>query len=273
MVCAFGGLLGLQPSLHVGRPLASWRLGDDELLLATTRSSKGTKAATTSTLNSPTTVSPSPLPPSKTSALPTKNLPPQKAVANKVKMDYALQMFLLTPNGTSSSHAAVAAAAVSQQEQSENLYLGYETWLPVAPKVKNKKPRTIYNAESLAYLGDCIYELYARRHFLFPPLALDEYNSRVMAVVRCETQDMLLKKLLKDGFLTDDERDVVRWGKNVQSGKTKAIKRVGVSTYKRASSLETLIGYLYLTNAKRLEEIMSNMGFSAGASSNMIAQK
>ncbi|XP_031489077.1 uncharacterized protein LOC116256747 isoform X2 [Nymphaea colorata] len=245
MVCAFGGLLGLQPSLHVGRPLASWRLGDDELLLATTRSSKGTKAATTSTLNSPTTVSPSPLPPSKTSALPTKNLPPQKAVANKVKMDYALQMFLLTPNGTSSSHAAVAAAAVSQQEQSENLYLGYETWLPVAPKVKNKKPRTIYNAESLAYLGDCIYELYARRHFLFPPLALDEYNSRVMAVVRCETQDMLLKKLLKDGFLTDDERDVVRWGKNVQSGKTKAIKRVGVSTYKRASSLETL--GLYVT--------------------------
>ncbi|CAN6442000.1 unnamed protein product [Victoria cruziana] len=270
MVSAFGGLLALQPPLRVGRPLASWKLSDDELLLATTRSSKKTKAATSTTLNSPTIVSPSPLPPSKTGAIPTTSLPPQMAVADKAKMDYALQMFLRAPNGTSSSHAA---AAVSQQEQSGDLYLGYETWLPVAPKIKNKKPRTIYNAVSLAYLGDCIYELYARRHFLFPPLSLDEYNSRVMAVVRCETQDMLLKKLLKDGFLTDEERDVVRWGKNVQSGKTKAIKRVGVSTYKRASSLETLIGYLYLTNAKRLDEIMLNMGFSAGASSNMIAQK
>lgn len=31
-------------------------------------------------------------------------------------------------------------------------------------------------------------QLYARRHFLFPPLSIEEHNDRVMAVVRCETQ-------------------------------------------------------------------------------------
>lgn len=31
-------------------------------------------------------------------------------------------------------------------------------------------------------------QLYARRHFLFPPLNIEEYNDRVMAVVRCEAQ-------------------------------------------------------------------------------------
>lgn len=31
-------------------------------------------------------------------------------------------------------------------------------------------------------------QLYARRHFLFPPLSIEEYNDRVMAVVRCEAQ-------------------------------------------------------------------------------------
>lgn len=36
-------------------------------------------------------------------------------------------------------------------------YMGYDRWLPPAPKVK--RPRSIYNAASLAYIGDCIYEV------------------------------------------------------------------------------------------------------------------
>lgn len=31
-------------------------------------------------------------------------------------------------------------------------------------------------------------QIYARRHFLFPPLSIEEYNDRVRAVVRCEAQ-------------------------------------------------------------------------------------
>lgn len=31
-------------------------------------------------------------------------------------------------------------------------------------------------------------QLYARRHFFFPPLNIEEYNDRVTAVVRCEAQ-------------------------------------------------------------------------------------
>lgn len=34
-------------------------------------------------------------------------------------------------------------------------------------------------------------QLYARRHFLFPPLNIEDYNDRVMAVVRCEAQVLL----------------------------------------------------------------------------------
>ncbi|XP_042485826.1 uncharacterized protein LOC122066065 [Macadamia integrifolia] len=43
------------------------------------------------------------------------------------------------------------------QGKSEELYLGYERWLPAAPEVK--KPRSIYNAATLAYMGDSIYEV------------------------------------------------------------------------------------------------------------------
>ncbi|MED6193042.1 hypothetical protein PIB30_015244 [Stylosanthes scabra] len=151
-----------------------------------------------------------------------------------------------------------------EEEDDGETYLGYEKWLPNPPKVV--KPRSVFNAATLAYIGDCIYELYARRHFLFPPLGIEEYNDRVMAVVRCEAQDALLQRLLNSNFLSDQERDVLRWGKNIVSSKTKTKRRAGAAVYNRASSLETLVGYLYLTNVNRLEKLMSELGFSVDSS-------
>ncbi|XP_004486823.1 uncharacterized protein [Cicer arietinum] len=153
---------------------------------------------------------------------------------------------------------------VNVNEEIDETYLGYEKWLPTPPKVV--KPRSVFNAATLAYIGDCIYELYARRHFLFPPLSIEEYNDRVTAVVRCEAQDALLQKLLNSNFLSDQERDVLRWGKNIGSSKTKTKRRAGAAVYNRASSLETLVGYLYLTNVNRLEKLMLELGFSVDSS-------
>ncbi|KAG2313868.1 hypothetical protein Bca52824_016990 [Brassica carinata] len=139
------------------------------------------------------------------------------------------------------------------------------------PKVE--KPRSVFNAASLAYIGDSIYEIYARRHFLFPPLSIEEYNDRVRAVVRCEAQYALLQKLVDEDFLTKDEREILRWGKNVGSVKTRSTRRAGVAVYNKASSLETLIGYLYLANGKRLEEIMLKLGFSSGSSTEIMVKE
>ncbi|VVB00236.1 unnamed protein product [Arabis nemorensis] len=149
-------------------------------------------------------------------------------------------------------------------DEFEDTCIGYEKWFPSPPKVE--KPRSVFNAASLAYIGDSIYEIYARRHFLFPPLSIEEYNDRVRAVVRCEAQYALLQKLVDDDFLTKDERDILRWGKNVGSVKTRSTRRAGVAVYNKASSLETLIGYLYLANGKRLEEMMQKLGFSSASS-------
>ncbi|KAF8025702.1 hypothetical protein BT93_F2514 [Corymbia citriodora subsp. variegata] len=166
--------------------------------------------------------------------------------------------------GTSVADLLKRSDARPPRAQDES-YLGYELWLPSPPKVE--KPRSVYNAALLAYIGDSIYELYARRHFLFPPLSIEEFNDRVTSVVRCEAQDELLQKLLADSYLSEEERDVLRWGKNVGTAKTQSRKRAGTAVYNRASSLETLIGYLYLTNMKRLEDVMLKLGFSTGASS------
>nr|XP_015616184.1 uncharacterized protein LOC107279353 [Oryza sativa Japonica Group] len=86
-------------------------------------------------------------------------------------------------------------------------------------------------------------------------------------------QDLLLNKLLGEDFLTQEERDILRWGRNIVSSKTRTRKRAGIAVYNRASSLETLIGYLYLTNFKRLEQLMFQLGFTSGASSHHIADE
>lgn len=49
-------------------------------------------------------------------------------------------------------------------EEQDGTYLGYERWLPSPPKVE--KPRSVFNAASLAYIGDCIYEV----HFFVPAI-------------------------------------------------------------------------------------------------------
>ncbi|CAN1286653.1 Mini-ribonuclease 3 [Linum perenne] len=156
-------------------------------------------------------------------------------------------------------------------EDVSDSYLGYDVWLPRPPKVE--KPRSAFNAATLAYIGDGIYELYARRHFLFPPLNIDEYNDRVMAVVRCEAQDALLQKLKDEDFLSTEERGILKWGKNVGSAKTRTRRRAGSAVYNRASSLETLVGYLYLTDVNRLDEVMQKLGFSAGSSAEKIVHE
>ncbi|KAL6626917.1 hypothetical protein ACP70R_030643 [Stipagrostis hirtigluma subsp. patula] len=165
-----------------------------------------------------------------------------------------------------------ARSSEGQVGTKKSTYMGFEKWwLPPPPEVK--KPQSLYSAASLAYLGDCIYELYARRHFFFPPLSINEYNKRVMDVVKCESQDLLLNKLIGEDFLTQEERDILRWGRNIVSSKTRTRKRAGIAVYNRASSLETLIGYLYLTNFKRLEQLMFQLGFTSGASSQHIADE
>lgn len=48
------------------------------------------------------------------------------------------------------------AEHIEEQELDET-YLGYERWMPTPPKVV--KPRSVFNAATLAYIGDCIYEV------------------------------------------------------------------------------------------------------------------
>lgn len=109
---------------------------------------------------------------------------------------------------------------------------------------------------SLAYLGDAVYELYMRSCYLLPPQRLQAYHQQVVAQVRAESQAKTLRSLLP--HLNPTELEILRRGRNASSGTP---KRLAPEIYQQASSLETLIGYLYLSDPQRLIQLLSQLEF------------
>lgn len=107
---------------------------------------------------------------------------------------------------------------------------------------------------ALAYLGDAVYELYIRSHYLLPPKRSHQYHNLVVAQVRAETQAMHLRSLTP--HLNSTELEIVRRGRNAA---TKHPKRVEPEIYQQATSLETLMGYLYLTDCQRLHQLLQQL--------------
>lgn len=103
----------------------------------------------------------------------------------------------------------------------------------------------------LAHLGDSVYELFVRTSCLMPPRRLQTYHSQVVQQVRAESQARYLKLLLP--LLTPSELDILRWGRNASP---RGPKRIDPGTYQEATALETLLGYLYLSDSARLNELL-----------------
>jgi ribonuclease-3 family protein len=110
---------------------------------------------------------------------------------------------------------------------------------------------------ALAYLGDTVYELYIRTCYLLPPKRSQSYHNEVVAQVRAESQAKHLLAL--SPHLTATELEIVRRGRNAASG---CPRRLAPEIYQQATSFETLIGYLYLTNPERLSQMLSLLDFN-----------
>lgn len=107
---------------------------------------------------------------------------------------------------------------------------------------------------ALAYIGDAVYELYVRTCYLIPPKRLSDYHSQVVAQVRAETQANCLQLL--QPHLTCSELEIVRRGRNAVDKKP---RRISAQIYQQATSFETLLGYLYLTDLPRLDELLAKL--------------
>ncbi len=109
----------------------------------------------------------------------------------------------------------------------------------------------------LAYLGDAVYELYVREYLISKnTLKLKDLQKNAIKYVSAVAQAKFLEKLENANFLTEKEMEIVKRGRNAHSHQNKS---TDIITYKKATGLETLIGYLHQNDKKRLEEIMKEI--------------
>ena len=111
-----------------------------------------------------------------------------------------------------------------------------------------------YSPLTLAYIGDCIFELVIRTVVVGKGNARpDSLDRRASRIAKAHTQAVIIEYL--EGMLTAEEADIYRRGRNAHS-RTMA-KNATVADYRKATGLEALAGYLYLTDQfERLLELI-----------------
>lgn len=112
------------------------------------------------------------------------------------------------------------------------------------------------NVLVLAYLGDTIYENYVRRYLIDKGIAnVNELQREAVKYVSAKNQAKFLMDMIDSNLLSDEEITIVKRARNYKS--TSHPKNCDIVTYKYATGLESLIGFLELENRKdRIDEIM-----------------
>lgn len=106
----------------------------------------------------------------------------------------------------------------------------------------------------LAWLGDAVWELHQRLRHCASPARPRDLHRQVVAAVRAEAQARALSRL--QGLLRDDERDLVRRGRN-RAGR--GPRNADAATYGQATGFETLLGWLFLHDQVRLGELLDHL--------------
>ena len=105
----------------------------------------------------------------------------------------------------------------------------------------------------LAYLGDTLYDLYVREHLIARGGRVGQMHREAISLVCAHAQSLALERLTDR--LTDEERDVVRRARNTRQTPP---KNADPGEYHRATALEALVGWLYVTGQReRLDQILA----------------
>lgn len=104
----------------------------------------------------------------------------------------------------------------------------------------------------LAFLGDTIYDLYVRRHLVHRGGRVQQMHREAAALVCAHAQSEALGRI--EATLAPEEEAVARRARNAHQNPP---RNADPAEYHRATALEALIGYLYLTGQReRINELM-----------------
>ena len=110
----------------------------------------------------------------------------------------------------------------------------------------SEKEVMLLNTATLAYIGDCIYELMVRKRIieLNCYLPISKLHELTVEKVNASSQALAYDYIEKN--LLDKDREIIKRGRNNNSNHCP--KNFNPIEYKKATGLETLFGYWYLLN-------------------------
>lgn len=106
----------------------------------------------------------------------------------------------------------------------------------------------------LAWLGDAVWELHQRLRSCRHPGRTGDLHRSVVALVNAEAQARALERL--EPWLAAGERELVRRGRN-RAGR--APRSTDAGSYGRSTGFETMVGWLFLRNPRRLAELLDHL--------------
>lgn len=112
----------------------------------------------------------------------------------------------------------------------------------------------MYSPLTLAYIGDCIYEIVIRTMIVAKGNAtVNKLHHHCAALVKASSQAVMMREL--EGELTEGEHAVFKRGRNAKS--YSSAKNASLKDYRMATAFESLMGYLYLSNQdERMMELI-----------------
>ena len=113
------------------------------------------------------------------------------------------------------------------------------------------------NVLVLAYMGDTVSEDYIRKYLINKGIGnVNDLQTEALKYVSAINQAKFLTEMIDNNYLSEKELDIVKRARNYKT--TSHPKSCDIITYKYATGLEALIGYLYLDgNTERVNEIMN----------------
>ena len=115
------------------------------------------------------------------------------------------------------------------------------------------------NVLVLAYLGDNVYEYYVRKYLISQKISnVNDLQKNAVNYVSAKNQAKFLEQLMNENYFDDEEISIIKRARNHKG--VSHPKNCDIVTYKHATALEALIGYLKLENKNdRIDSIMERI--------------
>lgn len=111
------------------------------------------------------------------------------------------------------------------------------------------------NSKVLAFIGDAVYEVMIRSYLLkMKTNDVNKLETLKVKYVSAKSQALILDDLINKNVFNEKELSIIKRARNTKLSSKP--KNTDIITYKKATALEALVGYLYIKkDFKRMDEI------------------